>query len=215
MSWSFIKLHWSKDVHKFWNIFYKTFLFFSFFTCDSNLAYCSSYSSQKPIRNLVKHFRWCFLQIVIIFQSLTIFTENPCLTGLWMRHRFTCFMDLFYFLVFKASVRYFLSNFIFHQMIALQKPFHLKCSLRSWNIQIFPFLTSPLFLPVSHCFRGWSKINLKVYGIINCLRKNLITHFVRYLEKEKRYDVEALFIDRVLNKDYFHRKIMQKMRAKS
>ena len=48
-----------------------------------------------------------------------------------------------------------------------------------WDIQIFVFTSSPLFLPVSHCFRVWSKMNLKVYGIIiNCLNKNLITHFV-------------------------------------
>ena len=36
----------------------------------------------------------------------------------------------------------------------------------------------PLFLPVSYCFRGRSKINLKVYGVINCLNKYLIKHFV-------------------------------------
>ena len=47
------------------------------------------------------------------------------------------------------------------------------------------------------------KINLKVYGIINCLNKNLITHFVWYLEKVKRCDIETLSIDRVLNKEHF------------
>ena len=39
---------------------------------------------------------------------------------------------------------------------------------------------------------------------------NLITHFVWYLEKEKRYDIETLSIDRVLNKENFYGKIMQK-----
>ena len=53
----------------------------------------------------------------------------------------------------------------------------------------------PSFFPVGQCFRGWSKIHLKVYDIINCLNKNLLTHFVWYLEKEKRYDIEILSID--------------------
>ena len=28
----------------------------------------------------------------------------------------------------------------------------------------------PSFFPVCHCFRGWSKKNLKVYDVINCLK---------------------------------------------
>ena len=40
-------------------------------------------------------------------------------------------------------------------------------------------------------------------------------HFVWYLEKEKSYDIETLSIDRVLNKEHFDRKIIQKMYAKS
>ena len=40
--------------------------------------------------------------------------------------------------------------------------FHLKSSFRSQDIQIFVFPSSPVFLPIGHCFRGWSKINLKV-----------------------------------------------------
>ena len=109
--------------------------------------------------------------------------------------------------------------FIFHQMIALQKLwkcflFHLKSSFRSRDIQVFIFPSSPLFLPVSHCFRGWSKINVKVYDVINCL-KNLITDFVLYFEKEKRYGVETLSIDRILNQEHFYGKIMLKMCTKS
>ena len=42
----------------------------------------------------------------------------------------------------------------------------------------------------------------------------LITHFVWYLEKEKRYDIETLSIDRVLNKKHFKGKIMKKMCTK-
>ena len=76
-------------------------------------------------------------------------------------------------------------------------------SFRSWDIQFFVFLSSHLFLPVSHCFRVWSKINLKVCDVINCLNKNLITHFVWYLVKEKRNDTETLSVYRVLNKEHF------------
>ena len=66
-----------------------------------------------------------------------------------------------------------------------------------------------VFLP--HCFRGWLKINLTVYDVINCLNKNLITYFVWYLEKEKKYGIETLFIDRVLKKEQFYGKIIHKM----
>ena len=48
----------------------------------------------------------------------------------------------------------------------------------SKDIQIFVFPFSPLFLPVRHCFRERSKIYLKVYDVIICLNKNLITHFI-------------------------------------
>ena len=105
-------------------------------------------------------------------------------------------------------------------MIAIQKLckmflFHLKNFFHSQDIQNFVFPSSPLFLPVSNCFRDWSKINLKVYDVINCLNKNLITHFVWYLEKEKIYDIETLSIDRVLNKEHFNGKIMHKMCTES
>ena len=78
--------------------------------------------------------------------------------------------------------------FIFDQMIALQILwntflFHLKSSSHSPDIQIFVFLTSPLFFPVSHCFRGWSNINLIVCNIINWVNKNSITYFVWDLGK--------------------------------
>ena len=89
---------------------------------------------------------------------------------------------------------------IFHQMITLQ---NLKRPFRSRDIQIFIFSSSPIIFPASHCFRGWSKKNLKVYHIIKCLNKNLITHFVWYIEKDVRCDIETLSIDRVLNKEHF------------
>ena len=74
---------------------------------------------------------------------------------------------------------------------------HLKSSFHSRDFQVFVFPSSPLFLLVDHCFRGWLKKNLKVYRVISCLNKNLITHFVWYLEKGKRCDIETLSIDQV------------------
>ena len=98
-------------------------------------------------------------------------------------------------------------TFIFYQMIALEKLFlfHLKSSFGSWDIQIFVFWPSPLFFPVSHCFRGWFKKNLKIYDVINCLNKNLITHFVWYLEKEITCDIETLSIDREIRNIFINK----------
>ena len=110
--------------------------------------------------------------------------------------------------------------FIFHQMIALQKLWKMffisskKLFLFS-RYSIFCIFVFLFFFPVSHCLRGWSKKNLKIYNVINCLNKNLTTHFVRYLEEETRRDVETLSIDRELNKEHFYGKVMQKMRTKS
>ena len=102
----------------------------------------------------------------------------------------------------KACVCYFLSNFYFWPN---DSPF-----LAYLCISIFPS-----FSPVSHCFIGWSKIILKVYDVNNCQNKNLITHFVWYLKKEKRYEIETSIIDIVLNKEHFYGKVMQKMCTKS
>ena len=86
--------------------------------------------------------------------------------------------------------------------------FHLKSFFRSRDIQTSVFPSSPFFF-VGHCSRGWSKMNLKANDVINCLNKNL-THFVWYLEKEKRYDMETLSINRVPNTEHFYRKVMRK-----
>ena len=96
--------------------------------------------------------------------------------------------------------------FIHHQMIALQKLWKMcfiPCKKLFWFLRYsdFVFPSSPLFLSVIHCFRGCSKINLKACDVSNCLNKNVITHFVWYLEKEKSYDIETLSINRVLNKE--------------
>ena len=127
-------------------------------------------------------------------------------TKIWMSSQWKVFKV---FKLFKACVRYSLSNFYFSPN---DNPscflFHLKSSVHSWNIQIFVFLH---FLLVSHCLRSWSKKNLKVYDGISCLSKNLIKHFDWYLEKKIRCDIETLSNDRELNKEQFLWKIMWKI----
>ena len=75
---------------------------------------------------------------------------------------------------FKKSLK--LVSAIFH-FFSL---FHLKSSFCYQDIQI-----SSQFYPVSHWLRGCLKIILKFYDVGYCLNKNLITHFVWYLEKGK------------------------------
>ena len=50
---------------------------------------------------------------------------------------------------------------------------------------------------------------------MNCLNKSSITHFVWYLEKELRCDIETLSVDRELNEEHFYGKIMQEMCSKN
>ena len=119
------------------------------------------------------------------------------------------------FMCFKLVSTTFYHIFISHQMITIQKlwkrSFHLNKYFNSQDIHIFVFPSSLLFLPVSHCLRGWLKINLRVYDVTKCLNMNFITHFVCHFEKEKRYDIETFSTDRVLNKEHFYWKIMHKM----
>ena len=70
-------------------------------------------------------------------------------------------------------------------------------------LEIFKFLyfCFPFFFLVCYYFRGWQKINLKVYDI-NCLNKNLTA--------KKIYETEIRSIDSVLNKEHFYEKIMCK-----
>ena len=84
-------------------------------------------------------------------------------------------------------------------------------------LEIFKFFyfCLPLFFYLSAIALKVVRKNLKVYNVIYCLNKNLMTHFVWYFEKQKSYDIETLPIDRVLNKEHFYLKIMQKMFTKS
>ena len=121
------------------------------------------------------------------------------------------------FKFFKACVRYFLLNFYFSPndrpsktikfffIISYKKLFPLS---RYSNYCIFTF---PSFFLVTHCSRVWFKKNIRVNDVVNCLNKNLITHFVWYLDKEIRCNIETMSIDRVLDTEYFHGKIMHKI----
>ena len=127
----------------------------------------------------------------------------------------TIFDDVWRYLKLVSAIFY--QDFIFRQMIALQKLwkmflFHLKSSFRSRNIQVFVVPSFPLFLPVNHCFRAWSKVNLRIYDVFNCLAKNT---FCSISWEGKIYGIEIFSIDRVLNKEQFYGKIMPKMCTKS
>ena len=119
-----------------------------------------------------------------------------------------------YFLKLVSAIFY--RTFISYQMIALQKLCKIlfisyKKLFSLSRFSYFCISTFTSFSPSQPLLqRGW-KINLKVCDVINCLNKNSITHFVCYLKKEKRYDIETLCTDRVLNKEHFYWKIMQKM----
>ena len=63
--------------------------------------------------------------------------------------------------------------------------YFIKKVFRCRDIQMVAFPPSALFLTVSHGLGGSSKINLKFYDVVNCLNKNLMTHFASYLGKEK------------------------------
>ena len=129
------------------------------------------------------------------------------------------YLQISFSIVFSLHQNLKLMSAIFHQMILLQELlkcflFHPKSSFCSQDIQIFVFPTSPFFTLLVIALKGWLKINLKVYDVIDFQNKNLITHFVWYLEKERFYDIETLSIDRLLNEKHFYWKIMRKMCTK-
>ena len=107
----------------------------------------------------------------------------------------------------------------FHQIIVLTKLWKMlfvsSKKLFSFSryskfcISIFP---SFFYLPLLYKMIVEDK---PVCDVINFVNKKLITHFVWYLENEKRYDIETLLIDRVLNKDCFVEKSCRKHAPKA
>ena len=123
-------------------------------------------------------------------------------------------MVIYHSLKLVSAILY--QTFIFYQMVALQKLcfYFIQKALLVLRYSDFLFWPSPLFFHVSHCFRGWSKKNLKVYVVINCLNNNLITHFVWYLEKEITCDIGTLSIVREIRNIFMnksHKKWNQKL----
>ena len=120
---------------------------------------------------------------------------------------------------FKARVCYFISKCYFSPNDSPSNTmknvflFHFKKLFSFARYVDFYISVFPLFTPVSHCFRGWSKINLKAYYVINCLNKNLITHVFDISRREK--GMWTLSIDRVLNKEHFMEKSHQKWAPKA
>ena len=115
---------------------------------------------------------------------------------------------------FKACVHYFLANFYFSPKDSPSKAmknvfYFIKKALCSEDIY-FPF-----FFYLSAIALAWSKINLKVYDVISCLNKYILNStFCLISWGGKNYDVETLSIDRVLHKEHFYGKIMQKICTK-
>ena len=89
--------------------------------------------------------------------------------------------------------------------------FCLKSLFHSQDNHSFVFSSFLHVSPVSHCLTRWSKKNIKLYGIINWLNKNLKQYIVRHFEKERRSDMEIWSIYRELNKERFHGKSIQKI----
>ena len=123
--------------------------------------------------------------------------------------------------ILKACVHYFLSNFYFSPNDSPSKTmknvFHFIWKAL-FVLKIFKFLhfCLPVFFSLSAIALEVDPRKIyKAYDVINCFNKNLITHFVWYLEKKRRCDIETLSIDRELNKEKFYGKIMQKMYTKS
>ena len=131
---------------------------------------------------------FCFIQQKI--SEIVYFSGKSFLWKIYF-HELSCFASCIYhrrlrvfnkkciwelkFLMFKASAIFY-QIFVCHQMIALQELWKMLfiSSKKLFFLKISKFLSSPLFLPVSHCFRDWWKINLKVCDVMNCLNKNLI-----------------------------------------
>ena len=99
----------------------------------------------------------------------------------------------------------FIKCLFFHQMIAFQKLW--KMLFVSYK-KLFSFSRYSKFcISVLPSFSTCLPLIWRM--IIICVTKNSITHFVWYLEKEERYDIETLSTEGVSDKEHLYRKIMQ------
>ena len=114
-------------------------------------------------------------------KSLLIVNWSNIISNIMMIFRWSCISLFTWSLYPLFFINFFLSLNGCPWKIMKNVFFHLKSSyptsspthgvevgsFRFRDIQFFLFPSSPLFLPVSHCFRGCSKMDLKVYDIIN------------------------------------------------
>ena len=136
--------------------------------------------------------RYCYLctptYIISIFYVYIHIKDSA---GLWSWSNKCDILKTQNICIFKDCVHYFYQIFIFHQMIALQKLWKmffistkkLFSFLRYSDICISFFTSFSVCQPLLlRLFKDKSK----VYDVINYLNKNLLTHFVWYLEKDKK-----------------------------
>ena len=153
-----------------------------------------------------------------IFYQIFIFHHMIALQKLWKvffissknltKSRITRSFIFYLFIYFLNNTLFTKNNISLEIHPASSGYLNLKTSFHSRHIQLFVYLSS-FFSPLSHCFRGWFKKNLKVYDVTNFLNYNLTTDYIWSIEKEIRSDVETLSNDRVLNTEHFYGKIMQ------
>ena len=142
------------------------------------MTWCAYTKSKVPYLNITVF--WCgdFLGkktlTYLIKQALHVhFIEPINWLGLYLSYNWIV-----------QSIKVVSAIFLYQQMIVLKKLRKIlfisskKLFFCSQDIQIFIFLSSPLFPFVSHCSRRWQKLNPKVYDVISCLNKNLNTFYL-------------------------------------
>ena len=71
------------------------------------------------------------------------------------------------------------------------------------SLCIMPIITLHLtWISTYICVKHLKQDKSKRLDVISCLNKNLIIHFVCYLEKGKRYEIEILLIETFLWKSH-------------
>ena len=114
----------------------------------------------------------------------------------------------------KGCVRYFLWNAYFSPSDSPLKTtknvfYFISKALVALEIFKFVYFRLPLFFALSFiALQADPRKILKFMMSSDGLNKNLITHFIWYLAKEIRCDIESLSIDRVSNKKHFYIKKM-------
>ena len=104
--------------------------------------------------------------------------------------------------MFKACVCYLYRIFIFSPNDNPSKTMkNAFCFIKKALLNLFSNFSNSILPSFSPC---WPLL----YRMIE---EKSRTHFVHYLEKEKRYDTETLSIEGVSNKEHFYGKIMQKI----